>query len=138
MKLVASPYEDVVKFSRELAYYPTPNFTGISCYSDGGDLMAMVGYDNWTPNSVQMHIWIRNPMALRGHLLTKEAFRYPHRHGRNVFIGWCPEDNTAARKFQKFLGFKETHRIKDAWQPGVDIVVVEMRADDCRWLKETH
>lgn len=138
MKLTASPYEDIVKFSQELAYYPTPNFTGISCYSDKGTLLAVVGYDNWTPNSVQMHIWIKNPMALRNHTLIKEAFRYPYRHGRTVFIGWCEEGNVAARKFQEFLGFKETHRIKDGWQKGTDIVIVEMRAEECRWLEELH
>jgi hypothetical protein len=32
------------------------------------------------------------------------------------------------------MGFRETFRLKNGWDIGVDMVLKEMHRDECRWL----
>jgi hypothetical protein len=100
-----------------------------------GSIGAMVGYDNWTPNLVQMHIWIKNPEVYLSREFVQEAFRYPFIQGdRALVIGVTPGDNVRALEFNRKIGFIETYRVKDGWSPGTDMVIQEMRREACRWI----
>lgn len=122
-------------FLRAISYSPTGHFRGIVQVDDCFEIVAAVGYDNWTPNSVQMHIWIPQPAKI-GRFFVREGFRYPFEIGnKGLVIGLTPGNNAAALNFNKRVGFKEVYRMKDAWEAGVDVVVQEMRREDCRWLR---
>lgn len=96
-------------------------------------ICGMVGYDDWTPNSVQMHMALKYPAAARH--LVRPAFKYPFEQaGRAVVIGVTPGDNEAALKLNRHLGFRQICRVKDGWKPGIDMVIQEMRRDECRFL----
>lgn len=132
--IVASDEDDLLKFMEATAYVPTRNFRGIKLVSEDSELQAMVGYDFWTHNAVQMHIWIKHPEAYLNREFIQEAFSYPFNNGRNLVIGVTPGDNTRALEFNRKIGFIETHRVKDGWSLGTDMVIQEMRLDQCRWL----
>lgn len=130
----AAEIHDEQEFMSATGYKPTPLFKAIKLVSDAGELQAMVGYDFWTLNAVQMHIWIKHPEAYLSREFIQEGFGYPFNSGRNLVIGVTPGDNTRALEFNRKIGFRETYRIKDGWSLGTDMVIQEMRRDECRWL----
>lgn len=126
------------EFLSSISYSPTGAFRCLGQMNDYLELVACVGYDHWTPNSVQMHIWIPRPQEVSKRFYL-EGFRYPFAMcGRGLVIGITPSNNAAALHFNRRVGFKEVYRMKDAWEPGVDFVVQEMRKEDCRWLRSRH
>ena len=110
----------------------TPDFRALEAVQDGR-IVGMVGYCDWFPNSVHMHVAIESPMIAK-HLLPP-AFRYPFEEvGVGVVIGITPAWVTKAVKFNRHIGFREAHRIKDGFAVGRDLIVFEMRREECRWL----
>jgi RimJ/RimL family protein N-acetyltransferase len=124
---------DIQLFIEATSYNPTSQFKAIVMKVDG-EIQAMTGYDYWTPNAVQMHIWIKHPEAYLSKEFIQESFGYPFSSGRNLVIGVTPGDNERALSFNQKIGFKEKYRIKDGWSLGTDMVIQEMRLDECRWL----
>lgn len=97
---------------------------------------AGVIFEDWTYSSVQVHQWVDNAMVLR-HGLYNEVVRYAmDEAGMLKLIGIVPEDNEAALKLNKHIGFREVCRIKDGFKPGVASVILEADRDDLeRWSK---
>lgn len=125
---------DIQRFLEATSYHPTDQFKAIVMRDGAGEIQAMAGYDYWTPNAVQMHIWIAHPEAYLSKEFIQEGFGYPFSSGRSLVIGVTPGDNTRALEFNRKIGFVEKHRIKDGWSLGTDMVIQEMRRDDCRWI----
>lgn len=124
-------------FLRTISYSPTSGFKGIVQVNDWLEIAAAVGYDNWTVNSVQMHVWVPRPKEL-SRKFVQEAFRYPMEFaGKGLVVGLTPSNNAAALHFNRKIGFKEVYRMRDAWDVGVDIVIQEMRKENCRWLRRS-
>ncbi len=95
----------------------------------------MVGYDGWLPNACAIHVAIEEPMA--GRRLVRPAFGIPFLEmGLGLVLGWVLSTNTRALRLDLHLGFRETHRIRDGWRPGVDLVLLEMRREECRWIPQ--
>lgn len=127
-----------IEFIRAISYSRTGGFRAIGQINDYWELVACVGYDCWTPNSVQMHIWIPKPKEVSRRFF-QEGFRYPFEMCRKgLVVGLTPGNNAAALHFNRRVGFKEVYRMKDAWDKGIDVVVQEMRREDCRWLRRSH
>lgn len=105
---------------------------GITAISEQGP-QAIAMFDTWSPNSCQMHIWIGSPMVIRRGFL-QEVFGFVFGSGRTVAIGSTPSDNEKALKFNKHIGFREIFRIPDAFDIGIDAVVVTMTKSECRWI----
>lgn len=124
------------QFLKAISYSPTLDFRAIGQLNEYFEIVAAVGYDHWTPNSVQMHIWIPRPQEMCRKFL-QEGFRYPFEH-KGLVVGLTPGNNAPALHFNRRVGFKEVYRMKDAWDKGVDVVVQEMRKEDCRWLRRSH
>lgn len=129
----AANKEDIELFMSATGYSPTSQFKAIVMRVDG-EIHAMAGYDYWTPNAVQMHIWIKHPEAYLSREFIQEGFGYPFSSGRNLVIGVTPGDNARALSFNQKIGFVEKCRIKDGWSLGTDMVIQEMRRENCRWL----
>lgn len=129
--------EDKLVFQEKTGYLVGEHFRGIKAINALGKTTAIAGFDHWTPSSCQIHIWIGNPMALRGHRFVQETFKYPFQQcGKQLVIGVTPSNLAAAIKFNAHVGMQEVARIKDAWDIGVDMIITEMRPGTCRWLKE--
>lgn len=114
----------------------TPHFRAIEALDGKGEIKGMVGYDGWLGNAAQMHVAFESAIAARA-LLTP-AFDYLFNFaGKEIALGLLPSHSTAALRFDLHIGFREVHRIKDGWAPGDDMVLLEMRKDECRWLRNS-
>lgn len=97
-------------------------------------IIGMVGFDGWTPNSVQMHVAVDDPYAIRR--LLKPAFGIAfYEFGKEVVIVNVLSTNARSLRLVKGLGFREVYRGKDWVDRGVDMVIHEMRRNECRWLE---
>lgn len=114
----------------------TPGFKAIEAIEErDGRILGMVAYDGWTPNACSMHVAIEEPIASRR--LLRPAFRIPFVElKKQVVIGMVLSTNEKALKLDLHLGFRQQCRIQDAWAPGVDLIILCMRREECRWLKE--
>lgn len=94
-------------------------------------------YDQWTPNSVQMHSWIKRKNVLTRKFL-REAFRFPFGiGGRDWVYGLTPGDNEVALEFNKHVGFERFGELPAGWTKLVPIIVQRMRYDQCVWYRRT-
>lgn len=109
---------------------------GIVSFNERGNYDAMCVMDSWTPNAVQVHLVIENPFVIRTGFLHAIAHHVYVTGGRGIMLGAVPANNAKALKFDKHIGFTEVCRIKDAYDVGVDIVLLEMRRETCRWLND--
>lgn len=99
-----------------------------------GRTVGMVGYDSFTHNSVQISIALDVPAAWRR--LRHPAFEYPFQElKRGVLIALVSSANARSLNLTAHVGFRTTHKIRDAILPGVDLVLFEMRREDCPWLE---
>jgi RimJ/RimL family protein N-acetyltransferase len=99
-----------------------------------GRLVAVAGYDDFTDTSCQVHVagtdgWLDREML-------RAMFHYPFEIlNLRVVIGLVPEGNAAALRLNRHLGFDVDAIIKDAHPDGA-LVIMSMRKENCRWLKE--
>jgi hypothetical protein len=117
----------------KIRYVPTPNMTCVGLYShEDKDLKWVVGYDQWSQNSAEMHV-AGDGFVSREFLY--KVFAYPFSHaGIKVLLGRVSSNNEDALKLNKHLGFERVCTIPDAADDG-DLVIMAMRREDCRWLK---
>lgn len=118
--------------ARRLGVDITNEATGIEAVGKKGVVGAVL-FDHWTRNSVRMHVLLESLAGARA--LLSAAFQYPFAQvGVQLLIAEVPSDNTKALRFNAHLGFRETYRLKDAVREGVDLVLMEMRREECRFL----
>ena len=109
------------------------DFRAIEAVDDFDEIKGMVGYDNSTPNSIEIHFAVEGPMAIRA--LVRPAFQYPFEQGsKNILIGRISADKARALDFVFRLGFHTAYRVRSGWAEGIDLVFVQMRKSECRWL----
>lgn len=112
-----------------------PQFRAIKAVDASGRIHGMVGYDGWTGNAVSMHVAVEHPMALRS--LIGPGFRIPFlEFGKGVALAMVLSTNARSLAMVPVLGFRETHRIRDGWAVGVDLVMFEMRREECRFVPQ--
>lgn len=98
---------------------------------DGDRILGMVGYDAWTLNACNMHVALDSPIAVRG--LLPQAFELPF---KSIGVVTCNVVSTNERSLRlvRHLGFKELTRVRDGWAVGIDMLLFEMRREDCKWI----
>lgn len=101
-----------------------------------GEIDAVVAYNGFTHRICSMHVvgdggkWIDRE-------LLRVCFDYVFNQCNRIAVyGHVASDNAAALKLDTHLGFNEVYRIGDAVKDGVDMVILEMRRENCRWLKD--
>lgn len=95
---------------------------------------AMVIYDGWTPRAVQVHIFSRGPKYLFRRDFVSAIFYYPFIEASKSILYTVTPESSESNVVSKALGFRETHRIKDGWDVGVDMVIKEMTREECRYV----
>lgn len=112
---------------------PTGEFRALEAVDDAGSIRGMVGFDRWTDNAAEMHVALESPWVAK--TLLRPAFEALFvRLGRKVALGTVLSSNEKALRFDAGIGFREVHRVKDGHSDGVDLVFMEMRREECRWL----
>lgn len=105
----------------------------IEAIDDMGKVYGMVAYDGWTENSVQAHMAVVAPLVWRR--LLPAVFRYPFEEcGKGLLLGVVPSHNEASARMCQRLGFRLAHRVVDGWAPEDDLLLFELRRENCRWL----
>lgn len=99
----------------------------------GARILGMVGYCNWTPNSVEAHMAVDSAIAWRA--LLPHVFAYPF-ESRDAMLAVIPENNPRSLALTRRFGFRETHRVRDGWAPGCDLILFELRRAECRFLQK--
>lgn len=132
-----------VRPSRDLAWIAertgaaySVNARAIEAYDEKtGRTVGMMGYDSFTHNSAQISIALDVPAAWRR--LARPAFEYPFLElKRGVLIALVSSANERSLHLTAHVGFRTAHKIRDAILPGVDLVLFEMRREDCPWLED--
>ncbi len=109
---------------------------GIGMERDG-ELIAGIVYNEFNHCNINMHV-----AAIGGNWMTREflriAFDYPFNQCEvRRITGFVEDDNEAALRFDKHLGFKYETRLEGAYEHDGkvgDIIVLKMLREDCRWL----
>ena len=129
----AAPHEHHAWIAERAGLVPDGSFRAIEAV-DGSRILAMVGYDGWTDNACCIHVALDTPSALR-HVLAP-GFRIPFLElGKGILVAKVLSTNAASLRLVHRLGFREVFRGRDWVRPGVDLVVHEMRREECRWIK---
>jgi len=130
----ASTHQEIGVLCNRTGLVPTPYMKGISLISENR-ILAVAGYDRWTDNCVEMHIWA--DFLIPG--FVRAAFEYPFiQAGKGLVIGVIAGNNVAALSFTQRLGFEVKYVIKDGNAVGVDLVLQEMRKENCRWIRRLN
>lgn len=109
----------------------------IKAVDDTGRTRGMVVYGGWAENSVQVHMAVDTPLAWRA--LLPGVFTYPFLEaGRGILLGTIRSDNRKALILVRHLGFEVIHRVRHGMAVGVDMVLVEMRRENCPWLDKSR
>ena len=107
--------------------------TGFVAYR-GNRVVAASVFDNWTPNSCRVHLAIENPFVLR-HGFLEECCDFVFEYAdREVALAGIPATNDDSIRFAKHVGFREIFRVRNGYQKDVDLVFLELRKHECRWL----
>ena len=92
--------------------------------------------DNWTNNSVQCHFMISHPMLLK-HGFLQLCFDYMFNEcGVKYVYGLVPSNNEKALKLNKHMGFTVKTVMEEAFEDGVDYILMELKHENCKYLEE--
>ena len=92
--------------------------------------------DNWTNNSVQCHFMVANPMVLKhGFLELCADYVYNEQNVANVYA-LVPANNAKAVKLNKHMGYTTIACLDEAFEVGVDYLLMGMKRDDCVFYKK--
>ena len=103
---------------------------------DTKEIQAGCVMDTWTPTSCQIHFAIKNPMVLR-HGFFQEISKFVFdTAGRKTLYGLVPANNEKALRIDAKIGFTEVTRLHDAYDVGVDYVLLELQKENCNFNAE--
>jgi len=132
----AATHDEIELVSGAMGYHPSRCVKGITIL-EKESVGACVLYDYWTPNSVQVHVYAPSLKTLFDAATLQEIFRYPFvSANRAVLVAATPADQKGSLAVSSWLGFREKYRIRDGWSTGVDIILKELRREDCRFLQQ--
>ena len=65
------------------------------------------------------------------------SFDYPFNKCKLVAVfGTLASNNLQALRLDQHLGFRQVHIVPQGWDSENDLIILEMRRENCRWLKE--
>ena len=108
---------------------------GIVAFDERG-IQAMGVFDTWTVDSCCVHLCVDNPTAIRRGLLHELGHYAFNVCGRTHMFGLVPSNNPRALKLNKHIGWCEVTTIPDGICTGVDVVVMRLNKEDCRWIAQ--
>ena len=91
--------------------------------------------DNWTQNSVQCHFMLTSPLVLK-HKFLECCFNFMFVESNVAKIyGLVPADNLKAVKINKHMGFTVKARLEEAYEVGVDYLLMELKRENCKYVE---
>lgn len=100
-----------------------------------GEIVAVVIYDAFGENDLNMHIASDGTRAWMNKALLVSAFAYPFiQLGMLRVTGLVPADNEAALKFDEHLGFVREGYHPKAGPGGKDLISLGLLKENCRFI----
>ena len=100
-----------------------------------GKLIVVVGYNNFLPNSCQMHIASTDVLWPTKDFLFA-VFDYPFNKLKvKVIIAPICKDNVKSLNLCRKLGFEQVADIPYG-HPDGDLIIVTMKRNQCKWLQQ--
>jgi hypothetical protein len=122
-----------------LSLSPTLDTSGIVAYDPvSHETLAVFIAQDWTTTSVQVHQAVHNPVVFRHKWLEEIASYIFTQAGRLKMYGLVPSNNENAISVNLKIGFKEMVRLEDAYDVGVDYVLMELKREDCPYWKPVN
>jgi RimJ/RimL family protein N-acetyltransferase len=135
VRVRAAAPEEYGWLTARTGYQPGGDFRAI--VAEAGRVRGLVGFDRWTPASVHMHVALDSMAA--GRPLLHSAFAYVFGQcERRLARGEVRASNLRVIALALHLGFRQAHTVKDGWEAGDDLVLLEMRREECRWIGGSH
>jgi len=104
--------------------------------ADTGELLAACVIDNMTQNSVQTHLVIARPLVIKHGFLDCCADVIYNSLGMSRVYALVPANNAKAVRLNKHIGFTVKTVLEEAYEVGVDYLVMEMKRENCRFLPQ--
>jgi hypothetical protein len=92
--------------------------------------------DNWTQNSVQCHFMITTPLVLKHGFLDCCADFIYNACGMATIYSLVPANNVKSVKITKHIGFTEKACLEEAYEVGIDYLLMEMKRENCIFLQK--
>ena len=119
----------------EVGEFEYPQETACIGQEKDGKLIAVLGYNNLTPNSCQIHVASTDVYWLNKDLLFA-IFDYPfNKLGVKVILAPIYKGNTKSLNLCRKLGFEQVADIPYGHPQG-DLIVVAMKRNQCKWLQQ--
>jgi hypothetical protein len=101
-------------------------------------LVAVAGYNSFAGRTCHVHIAI-----LPGTVVSKEflraGFEYPFNQCNLLRLyAWMDESITTPLSIDLKIGFQVVHRVPKGAISGADLLLIELKRENCRFLKERH
>jgi len=116
---------------------PSNDLRALLWYSKKGTIDWVVGYNNWIGKTVQMHVVSSgesNPKTL-----AFAAYDYPFNQcGIDIIFGVINSLNKKSIILAEKAGFTEKERWEKMHDNGGDIVLMEMKKENCKWIRHEN
>ena len=123
------------KWLSEQEKFEYPQNTACIGQEKDGNLIAVVGYNGFLPNSCQIHVASTDVYWLNKELLFA-IFDYPFNKLKvKVIIAPICKDNHKSLNLCRKLGFEQVADIPYAHLYG-DLIVMLMKRNQCKWLQQ--
>lgn len=133
MRIRAARREHLAWLVRRTDCHFSPVAKGVEAVDDSGRILGMVVFDAWTENAAQAHMAVDAPIAWRGLLPFALGYLFLEAK-KGVLLGAISSQNTRSLRFARHVGLVELTRIKDGAAEGDDLVLLELRKENCRYL----
>lgn len=98
-----------------------------------GKLIGVVGFNGFVGTTACMHTAGFGNWVSRA--LISQSFHYPFvQVGIRHLFATVAADNKKALRFDRKMGFKDWNVIPQGWKDGVDLIILKMSREECRWI----
>jgi len=136
LRTVTTQNQEVLRsWLSKVGNFEYPQNTACIGQEKNGELIAVVGYNNFLPKSCQIHVASTDVYWLNKNLLFA-IFDYPfNKIGVEVILAPICKDNVKSLNLCRKLGFKIVGDIPYG-HPNGDLIVVAMKRNQCKWLQQ--
>ncbi len=100
-----------------------------------GEMVAGVIYEGYHRHNAWMHVAAKPGARWMTKEYLRTCFAYPFAVlGVSAVRGYVNASNTAARRFDEHLGFKQEALLEGAAPDGGDVVIYRMKRSECRYV----
>lgn len=124
-------------FVQNLEIPTADGLVGLCKLDEFGIVRMVICGNNWTENSGQVHQWCGAPSFYSRDLVRAFAtwFFAPHGANRGVMLAPVRGDAPATLALNvRLLGFRVAYTVRDGYEVGVDMHLLEQRREECKWL----